>query len=216
MNKFSFHNNQIIIILSHCSLQGNITVRGNIDREKVQQYILIIQATDNPDSETERRTGTTSLTVIIDDLNDNAPKFEKNAYEHTIQEDIGVGKFVFTVSATDADVGQNSNVTYYFPVNDSDFNIDPMNGSISVKSSLKNKYGAHKLEVFAKDNGHGSLRSSASVSGNAPNSLTTLAAFTRLRAREQYPRPAHAAMTSASSAAARLWTVGQVSVNFAK
>uniref|UniRef100_A0A914S2L8 Cadherin domain-containing protein n=1 Tax=Parascaris equorum TaxID=6256 RepID=A0A914S2L8_PAREQ len=47
---------------------------------------------------------TTDLFIYVEDINDNAPQFDKNLYETTIyEEDTNVPKVLFVVKATDAD-----------------------------------------------------------------------------------------------------------------
>lgn len=51
-----------------------------------------------------KHNATTDLYVYVDDVNDNAPQFEKNLYEITIsEEDYNVPKTLFVVKAIDAD-----------------------------------------------------------------------------------------------------------------
>lgn len=51
-----------------------------------------------------KHNATTDLYVHIDDVNDNAPQFEKNLYQISIfEEDRDLPKTLFFVKATDAD-----------------------------------------------------------------------------------------------------------------
>lgn len=51
-----------------------------------------------------KHNATTDLYVYIDDVNDNAPQFERDLYEITIfEEDVDVPKTLFIVRAIDAD-----------------------------------------------------------------------------------------------------------------
>ena len=52
------------------SVSGDLHVRRSLDREQVAVYHLVISATDNG---SPSLTGTTNVTIIVNDLNDNAP-----------------------------------------------------------------------------------------------------------------------------------------------
>lgn len=71
-------------------------------RSQVQHYILVVQAQDNGHPSLS-----TTITIYCNvlDLNDNAPIFDPMSYSNEINENIGIGKDVVTVSATDIDSG---------------------------------------------------------------------------------------------------------------
>lgn len=52
------------------------------------------------------------LTILVLDVNDNAPVFQKRDYTVTLPEDVAVGTEVMRVLATSADIGPNAEVTY--------------------------------------------------------------------------------------------------------
>lgn len=54
------------------------------------------------------------LTVLVLDVNDNAPVFQRRDYAVTIPEDVAVGTEVLRVMATSADIGPNAEITYNF------------------------------------------------------------------------------------------------------
>ena len=56
-------------------------------------------------------TGTTTVTVNVIDVNDNAPVFLGTPYVAVIKEDAGTGTPVIDVNATDSDSGM---LWYYF------------------------------------------------------------------------------------------------------
>jgi len=52
--------------------------------------------------------------VMVIDANDHAPRFDERQYTFDVQEDVGVGALIGTVSATDDDEGDNALITYSF------------------------------------------------------------------------------------------------------
>lgn len=52
------------------------------------------------------------LTILVLDVNDNAPVFQRRDYAVTVPEDVAVGTEVIRVLATSADIGPNAEITY--------------------------------------------------------------------------------------------------------
>ena len=90
---------------------GQITVNENaeFDRETRSRYSLIILATDRG---TPARTGTTTVMVIIDDVNDSPPKFTESNFKTAVSvcENVAEGSIVANCSAVDLD--ENSDLKY--------------------------------------------------------------------------------------------------------
>lgn len=53
------------------------------------------------------------LTILVLDVNDNAPVFQRKDYAVTVPEDVAVGTEVLRVLATSADIGPNAEITYH-------------------------------------------------------------------------------------------------------
>ena len=53
-----------------------------------------------------------TVTIMIDDINDNTPKFTQKVYRTTMSENFPKGASITSVSATDADTGENAKLTY--------------------------------------------------------------------------------------------------------
>ena len=88
---------------------GQITVDKNakFDRETRSRFSLIILATDRG---TPARTGTTTVMVIIDDVNDSPPKFTEPNFKKAVCENVAEGSIVANCSAVDLD--ENSYLKY--------------------------------------------------------------------------------------------------------
>lgn len=53
-----------------------------------------------------------NVTIVIDDINDHAPKFTQSIYRATMSESLEVGASITSVSANDRDVGSNAKLMY--------------------------------------------------------------------------------------------------------
>ncbi|XP_026689039.1 protocadherin beta-8-like, partial [Diaphorina citri] len=78
--------------------------------------------------------------VFVNDINDNAPVFEKPSYEFRIAEGSYEDYVVGQISATDADFGENGNITYTILQKREDFSQMPLSikkdGSLIVHGEL--------------------------------------------------------------------------------
>ncbi|XP_075975934.1 cadherin 89D isoform X3 [Anticarsia gemmatalis] len=108
-----------------------------------------------------------SIRLFIKDINDHFPMFKKSWYSFNVEEAQYSRRVLGKVDATDADFGQNANLTYFIqPTNkDLPFEISPLTGVFSVNGELdREKEDKYILTVIAQDNGHDKkLSSSVSV-----------------------------------------------------
>ncbi|XP_022249667.1 cadherin-related tumor suppressor-like [Limulus polyphemus] len=134
------------------SSTGEISVMRTLDREQQSQYVLSILAMD---SGSPRQTGTGTLTVVVSDLNDNKPVFEKAHYIATIMENRPSGSEVITVTASDADEGRNSILMYTLSGDHLDeFHVDPSTGTIKTHTVLdREEKDVYEVVLIARDGG---------------------------------------------------------------
>ncbi|XP_073685640.1 protocadherin gamma-C5-like isoform X37 [Garra rufa] len=127
-----------------------------LDREKQSVHKLILTALDGGDPV---KSGTIMIQVIVQDINDNEPKFEQSQYKASVQESTPFGSSVLSIKATDLDEGLNGEIQYFFGARTPDnvrksFNINAESGEITVVGKLD--YELTKLYTFdvcAKDKG---------------------------------------------------------------
>ncbi|XP_074037726.1 dachsous cadherin-related 1 isoform X2 [Leptinotarsa decemlineata] len=130
---------------------GWLYLRGNLDREAKDKYVLVVAATDNG---TPSETATTRVLVDILDANDNDPAFVKEFYEFSIEENLRRGTSVGKVLATDADIGENAAIRYSLIPSNSSFQINEITGDITTKDVLDRETKQHHdLVVEARDKG---------------------------------------------------------------
>ncbi|XP_039477829.1 cadherin-23 [Oreochromis aureus] len=141
------------------------TVVG-LDRETQAAYTLIIEAIDNGPAGS-RRTGTATVFVEVQDVNDNRPIFLQNSYETSILESVPRGTSILQVQATDADQGENGRVLYRILTGNSNnlFSIDRDTGLVTrgLRALDRETSSSHMLEVEAYNSDEGSMRSSVRV-----------------------------------------------------
>ncbi|XP_076759576.1 DE-cadherin [Xylocopa sonorina] len=94
------------------SKNGSIRTTQVLDRDepaREKEAYLTVLATDNGRPQLD---DVCTFKVTIEDVNDNAPVFDKVAYTESVPQDLPLGREVMRVSATDIDDGNNS-VVYY-------------------------------------------------------------------------------------------------------
>ncbi|XP_063779466.1 cadherin-19-like [Pseudophryne corroboree] len=90
---------------------GIIRVASQIDRETKDHYHVIIQARDMIGN-VGALSATTTVTIKVSDINDNAPKFQQKTYNMSIIESASVGEIVGIIFADDIDIGRNAEMVY--------------------------------------------------------------------------------------------------------
>lgn len=143
---------------------GLIEVIHPLDYETHPAYRLSIQATDS-------LTGSHSdvfVDIILQDVNDNAPRFEAAMYNISISESVVIGTYVLQVMATDSDTESNAMLFYQFhekngTISDH-FRIDGETGVIWTAGLLDYETKSqHELTVKAVDRGAFQLSSEVRV-----------------------------------------------------
>ncbi|KAM5212297.1 uncharacterized protein RBU33_004988 [Hipposideros larvatus] len=139
-----------------------------LDREERAQYNITITVTDlgTPRLKTQH-----NITVIVSDVNDNAPAFTQTSYTLFVRENNSPALHIGSVSATDADAGANAQVTYsLLPPQDphlplaSLVSINADNGQLFALRALDYEaLQALEFRVGATDRGSPALSSQALV-----------------------------------------------------
>lgn len=171
--------------------KGELKLIGYLDRERRTKYDLNVTVYDlgKPQKSVSR-----TFSVVVLDVNDNAPKFEKNLVNLRVLENVANETAIYQFNATDLDEGENARVTYSIVYETREFAINPSTGSLYVSSLLdRERQSYYELIVRASDgfNDLLSLHSDAlvrisveDVNDNAPN--FSLPLYT-VRAREDIP-----------------------------
>ncbi|XP_005953642.3 protocadherin gamma-A11, partial [Haplochromis burtoni] len=113
------------------SLTGYYTIvtEDFLDRESIPEYNLTITVSDQG---SPPLSSSKNINVKVSDVNDSPPKFDHSEYTKAVAENNSPGLSVFTVSANDADWGQNSRVSYF--LQERDINGLAVSSLVSVNS----------------------------------------------------------------------------------
>ncbi|CAB3399016.1 unnamed protein product [Caenorhabditis bovis] len=131
---------------------GVIRTTKLLDRETVAKYDLMVSAHDlgTPPLNT-----TTTITIILKDVNDNAPLFEKSEYNVTISEELPRGSQILKLKATDKDEDQK--ISYRIEEADRDvfsiLEIGDQGAILSISGELNPQDHKVRLELSATDQG---------------------------------------------------------------
>ncbi|XP_050968268.1 cadherin-22 [Labeo rohita] len=87
------------------------TAVADLDRETQDRYELVVKATDMA-GQMGGLSGSTTVTIVITDVNDNPPRFPQKMYQFSVSEGAAVGTSIGRVIATDADMGENTDMSY--------------------------------------------------------------------------------------------------------
>uniref|UniRef100_A0A182SHC2 Cadherin domain-containing protein n=1 Tax=Anopheles maculatus TaxID=74869 RepID=A0A182SHC2_9DIPT len=154
------------------SLTGSLTLLAPLDHEDTQEFLLIVQATDQSSNVTERLTTSATARIMVTDVNDNSPKFvipqtpDGVVY---ISDSLEIDQVVSHVVAIDSDSGENGHIAYTFVGGNEDerFTIDSSSGIIRLAKPFSSNFimdsgkrnsvsGKYQLVISASD--HGSPR----------------------------------------------------------
>ncbi|KFQ29003.1 Protocadherin-23, partial [Merops nubicus] len=143
-------------------ITGLLTTAQLLDREIQERYSLTVMALDDG---SPALSATQVLTIIVLDVNDEAPIFLKQVYEAAVHENQDPGEFVVKVEAVDRDAGLNSLLQYEIlpGTGYEKFKMDSDSGVLVTAASLDRE----TQEVF-------SIKGSPSRSSTAQLYLTVL------------------------------------------
>lgn len=134
---------------------GLIRVVKILDREKIETIKIGVVVEDIA-SVNGKQVATTVLNVIIEDENDNNPKFQKPFYRRSVMENSQLGSNILNVLATDAD--KNKSLTYELEGPEEILNLvhlDAVSGEILVQEKIDHEvFEWLNFTVRALDSGY--------------------------------------------------------------
>ncbi|XP_069544884.1 protocadherin alpha-3-like [Brachyistius frenatus] len=181
----------------------SLVTKDYLDKETMHMYDITITAKDLG---SPALLSTKVIQVDVLDVNDNSPLFNESPYTFYVPENNKAGLSIFSVSATDADGGENAAVTYSLdrkspgPTITSFLNINEANGTIlALKSFDFETLKTFQFQVVAKDSGTPSLSSNVTVNvfildqnDNAPVILYPVSSNGSAEGVEEIPRNVNA------------------------
>ncbi|XP_034969135.2 protocadherin-7 isoform X5 [Zootoca vivipara] len=135
--------------------QPQLIVKGALDREQRDSYELTLRVRDGGDP---ARSSQAILRVLITDVNDNSPRFEKSVYEADLAENSSPGTPILQLRAADSDVGVNGQIEYVFGAATESvrrlLRLDESSGWLSVLHRIdREEVNQLRFTVMARDRG---------------------------------------------------------------
>ncbi|XP_006745328.1 protocadherin Fat 2 [Leptonychotes weddellii] len=135
-------------------LTGELAVTGHLDRESEPQYILKVEARDQP-RKGHQLFSVTDLIITLEDANDNSPQCITELSSLKVPEDMPPGTILTFLDASDPDVGPAGEVRYVL-LDDAHgtFHVDLMTGALSLERELDfERQAGYNLSLWASDSG---------------------------------------------------------------
>ncbi|XP_015307512.3 protocadherin gamma-C5 isoform X2 [Macaca fascicularis] len=158
-----------------------LVLEQQLDREAQTRHQLVLTAVDGG---TPARSGTTLISVIVLDINDNAPTFQSSVLRVGIPENAPIGTLLLRLNATDPDEGTNGQLDYSFGDHTSEavrnlFGLDPSSGAIHVLGPIDFEESSfYEIHARARDQGQPAMEGHCviqvdvgDVNDNAPEVL---------------------------------------------
>ncbi|KAI5086742.1 protocadherin 1 alpha 3 precursor, partial [Silurus meridionalis] len=138
-----------------------LVLQKPLDRERESVIKLVLTAVDGG---TPPRSGSMQIIINVMDINDNSPVFTKSLYKVKVHENASIGTTILTVSAADADDGNNGEVSYSI-----------LTRTVVNEALDRERVSQYYVTIVANDEGTPSLSSStvitmyvSDVNDNAP------------------------------------------------
>uniref|UniRef100_A0A0L8GDS1 Cadherin domain-containing protein n=2 Tax=Octopus bimaculoides TaxID=37653 RepID=A0A0L8GDS1_OCTBM len=149
-------------LLKISSKEYKVLMKNTVDRETESNYNISIICHDkgSPALKTARK-----FSIQVMDVNDVQPKFTKDTFKFLTYENEKSNFPVGFINATDLDLGNGGQLTYFIIDNNNMFPFQITDyGFISTIRSLdRERRDIYKFRVLVKDNGTPSLNSTANV-----------------------------------------------------
>ncbi|KAK7500566.1 hypothetical protein BaRGS_00008141 [Batillaria attramentaria] len=175
---------QVMTSVDGMSSDLGIVVQQKLDREVQSTYRLQVIATDGG---FPQRSGSVNITINVQDVNDNAPRFSQAVFNVTVNEDSTVNVPIVRLLATDPDNAQNGALSFSFSSRTSpkirdQFAVDQSTGDVILIKPLDFEKD-RRLQFMVEVRDHGSppqqaqaavIIHVADVNDNAPQIDITL------------------------------------------
>ncbi|XP_032812178.1 protocadherin-16 [Petromyzon marinus] len=156
-------------------LSGTIRTRAPLDHETAPVATLAVTASSGEPPVYS----TATVTVLVGDVNDNAPTFAAGRNDAVaLPRGARVGSAVYTARATDADSGPNGQVRYRLRASAGGrFGVNSSTGSVTLLTSLSTEPGdvSRQVVVLAEDAGTPALTATLTLSVLMPGDRGGLA-----------------------------------------
>ncbi|KAI6657178.1 protocadherin Fat 4-like [Oopsacas minuta] len=132
---------------------GDIKLIGSLDRETTNSYEIVIAAFD---SGATFMSTTATVTLTVEDFNDNTPEFSQTLYTRKVDENSPNDTDVVYLIATDLDIDENAILVFSYQDPTAGallpFTINSTTGNITVSGSLDREMtDRYSFEVIVRD-----------------------------------------------------------------
>ncbi|KAL8590582.1 hypothetical protein ACOMHN_011018 [Nucella lapillus] len=146
------------------SPEGTLTLERQLDHEMTAEYHLLALAVDNGRTP---RTGTSKITIVVGDVNDNPPQIvvpdPHNISALALATDTKPGSTLLVVVARDVDTPDSSVLHYHLARTTAFIRLNGKNGVLTLSRALKPRdIGRHRVTVVVTDSGEPRKASNAS------------------------------------------------------
>lgn len=144
-------NEKVFSLMQKYATEYQIVTATMLDRERTDQYFVTLKCQDGGPVP---RAAEKTLRVVVIDVNDNAPVFDRQIYTGSLTENNHPGTSVLQVTASDWDEGNNAAVQYSLPPDvAASFHVD-QRGVISAHELIdRETHGSFRFPVYAVDMG---------------------------------------------------------------
>ncbi|CAF1054189.1 unnamed protein product [Rotaria sp. Silwood1] len=150
----------------------------SLDREIKSNYLLQLIADDGGSTPLS---GQQKIEIIITDVNDNPPVFDRSLYQQSISENNKINTIILQIHANDRDEYENSRISYSIEDSTETFRINEYTGELYLIKSLDyEKIRSYSISITAHDHGTPQLSNYAQliidvtdINDNIPNILIT-------------------------------------------
>ncbi|KAG5262830.1 hypothetical protein AALO_G00279370 [Alosa alosa] len=126
---------------------GLLLLNKTLDRETTDRYTLVVTASDGKAD----GTSTTTVNILVTDVNDNDPIFDRSFPRNLSVLEEEANAFVGQVKASDPDAGANGEVRYRLLTHNGLFRINSSGAIITVAPLDREVRGQYQLLVEASD-----------------------------------------------------------------
>eukprot|EP00117_Sycon_ciliatum_P002784 scpid268/ scgid7863/ Protocadherin Fat 1; Cadherin family member 7; Cadherin-related tumor suppressor homolog; Protein fat homolog; Protocadherin Fat 1, nuclear form len=121
----------------------------SLDREVQSEYTLNLIVADNGTTPQQRNY---SISVLVEDDNDNAPTFTQDVFTASISESLQTGSSILMVTAYDKDVGSNSRLRFsVLSQHEKEFfSIDPVSGEVRLRNPVDYELDPRELHAIVQ------------------------------------------------------------------
>lgn len=112
---------------------GELKLIASLNYESTTVYSLVIYAIDK---EATFRTGSTTVSITVNDINDNEPLCTAAIYTGSVSEDATTGTTVATVICSDGDSTVGNTLSYSVTSGHTEFAIDSNSGVVTTNAAL--------------------------------------------------------------------------------